>query len=110
MNSPREPLVPPPTPRPAATVMLVRDGFLAVARTTPDPARLQALGAPPQRRQWWIDRVVAEPAAPVDGFLAVARTTPDPARLQALGAPPQRRQWWIDRVKACYSLLVPSFG
>lgn len=25
MNSPREPLVPPPTPRPAATVMLVRD-------------------------------------------------------------------------------------
>lgn len=53
---------------------------------------------------------VAEPAAPVDGFLAVARTTPDPARLQALGAPPQRRQWWIDRVKACYSLLVPSFG
>ncbi|COW85143.1 muconate cycloisomerase [Mycobacterium tuberculosis] len=53
---------------------------------------------------------MAEPAAPVDGFLAVARTTPDPARLQALGAPPQRRQWWIDRVKACYSLLVPSFG
>ncbi|WP_232070818.1 o-succinylbenzoate synthase [Mycobacterium lacus] len=53
---------------------------------------------------------VADVALPVDGSLPVAPVTPDPARLQALGAPPQRRQWWIDRVKACYPLLVPSFG
>ena len=53
---------------------------------------------------------VAEAAVPVDGTLAVGPVTPDPARLQALGAPPERRQWWIDRVKACYPLLVPSFG
>lgn len=33
------------------------DGCLAVAPVTPDPARLRALGAPPERRQWWIDRV-----------------------------------------------------
>jgi O-succinylbenzoate synthase len=33
------------------------DGTLAVVPVTPDPARLQALGAPAQRRQWWIDRV-----------------------------------------------------
>ncbi len=35
------------------------DGFLPVGSVTPDPARLQALGAPPERRQWWIDRVRA---------------------------------------------------
>jgi O-succinylbenzoate synthase len=35
------------------------DGYLPVASATPDPARLQALAAPPQRRQWWIDRVRA---------------------------------------------------
>jgi o-succinylbenzoate synthase len=35
------------------------DGYLPVASVTPDPARLQALAAPPQRRQWWIDRVRA---------------------------------------------------
>jgi O-succinylbenzoate synthase len=35
------------------------DGFLAVGAVTPDPARLRALGAPPERRQWWIDRVRA---------------------------------------------------
>jgi O-succinylbenzoate synthase len=33
------------------------DGNLAVGPVAPDPARLQALGAPPRRRQWWIDRV-----------------------------------------------------
>ena len=33
------------------------DGNLAVGPVTPDPARLHALGAPPERRQWWIDRV-----------------------------------------------------
>jgi o-succinylbenzoate synthase len=33
------------------------DGYLPVGPVTPDPARLQALAAPPQRRQWWIDRV-----------------------------------------------------
>jgi o-succinylbenzoate synthase len=35
------------------------DGYLPVAPVTPDPARLQALAAPPQRRQWWIDRIRA---------------------------------------------------
>ena len=35
------------------------DGFLPVRPVTPDPARLQALVAPPERRQWWIDRVRA---------------------------------------------------
>jgi o-succinylbenzoate synthase len=33
------------------------DGCLPVAPVTPDPARLAALAAPPDRRQWWIDRV-----------------------------------------------------
>jgi o-succinylbenzoate synthase len=35
------------------------DGYLSVKRVTPDPARLAALAAEPQRRQWWIDRVIA---------------------------------------------------
>jgi O-succinylbenzoate synthase len=35
------------------------DGCLPVAAVRPDPARLQALAAPPRRRQWWIDRVSA---------------------------------------------------
>jgi O-succinylbenzoate synthase len=35
------------------------DGTLAVGPVTPDPARLQALAAPPERRRWWIDRVMA---------------------------------------------------
>ncbi|BCZ20966.1 o-succinylbenzoate synthase [Mycobacterium senriense] len=35
------------------------DGCLPVEPVTPDPARLHALGAPPERRQWWIDRVKA---------------------------------------------------
>lgn len=35
------------------------DGTLAVGPVTPDPARLDALRAPPARRQWWIDRVKA---------------------------------------------------
>lgn len=35
------------------------DGYLSVAPVTPDPARLQALAAPAQRRQWWIERVRA---------------------------------------------------
>jgi o-succinylbenzoate synthase len=34
-------------------------GQLPVAPVTPDPARLQALAASPQRRQWWIERVKA---------------------------------------------------
>jgi O-succinylbenzoate synthase len=33
------------------------DGYLPVGPVTPDPARLQALAASPERRQWWIDRV-----------------------------------------------------
>lgn len=35
------------------------DGKLAVGPVTPDPARLRTLAAPPERRQWWIDRVKA---------------------------------------------------
>ena len=35
------------------------DGFLPVAPVTPDPARLTALAASPDRRQWWIDRIKA---------------------------------------------------
>jgi O-succinylbenzoate synthase len=35
------------------------DGYLPVGPVTPDPARLQALAAAPDRRQWWIDRVRA---------------------------------------------------
>ncbi|MGD9618958.1 MAG: o-succinylbenzoate synthase [Mycolicibacterium sp.] len=35
------------------------DGYLPVAAVTPDPARLLALAAPPERRQWWIERVRA---------------------------------------------------
>jgi len=53
---------------------------------------------------------VADVAIPVDGYLPVRPVVPDQVRLQALAAPQQRRQWWIDRVKACYPLLVPSFG
>ena len=33
------------------------DGYLPVEATVPDPARLAALAAPAQRRQWWINRV-----------------------------------------------------
>jgi o-succinylbenzoate synthase len=40
---------------PAAVV----DGYLPVGPVTPDPARLQSLAATPQRRQWWIDRIIA---------------------------------------------------
>ena len=35
------------------------DGFLPVAPVSPDPARLTALAASPDRRQWWIDRIKA---------------------------------------------------
>ena len=34
-------------------------GYLPVGPVTPDPARLAALAATPERRQWWIDRVKA---------------------------------------------------
>ncbi|WP_099039872.1 o-succinylbenzoate synthase [Mycobacterium neglectum] len=35
------------------------DGFLPVAAVRPDPARLAALTASPERRRWWIDRIKA---------------------------------------------------
>ncbi|MGV0644561.1 o-succinylbenzoate synthase [Mycolicibacterium sp. XJ2546] len=35
------------------------DGTLPVGPVVPDPARLAALAAPPDRRQWWIDRIRA---------------------------------------------------
>ena len=39
--------------------MTVVDGSLAVAGVVPDPARLAALAAPADRRDWWIARVRA---------------------------------------------------
>ncbi|MBP2454256.1 O-succinylbenzoate synthase [Mycolicibacterium lutetiense] len=33
------------------------DGYLPVELVVPDPARLSALAATPERRQWWIERV-----------------------------------------------------
>jgi O-succinylbenzoate synthase len=35
------------------------DGYLPVATTPPDPARLAALAAAPGRRDWWIERITA---------------------------------------------------
>jgi o-succinylbenzoate synthase len=35
------------------------NGYLPVGPVIPDPARLSALAAAPQRRQWWIDRIKA---------------------------------------------------
>jgi o-succinylbenzoate synthase len=35
------------------------DGYLPVKSVVPDPARLQALAAPPQRARWWIERIRA---------------------------------------------------
>jgi o-succinylbenzoate synthase len=35
------------------------DGYLPARTATPDPARLDALAAPADRRQWWIDRIRA---------------------------------------------------
>lgn len=42
-----------------AEPMTPQDGYLPVGPIAPDPARLQALAASPQRRQWWIDRIKA---------------------------------------------------
>ncbi|MGV0747504.1 o-succinylbenzoate synthase [Mycolicibacter minnesotensis] len=36
-----------------------KDGYLPVQPIAPDPARLKALAASPQRRQWWIERIKA---------------------------------------------------
>ena len=35
------------------------DGYLPVARAAPDEARLRSLAAAPERREWWIRRVIA---------------------------------------------------
>jgi o-succinylbenzoate synthase len=42
-----------------AEPMVPVEGYLPVAPATPDPARLEALAAPADRRQWWIERVTA---------------------------------------------------
>jgi o-succinylbenzoate synthase len=42
-----------------AEVAVPVDGSLAVGPVAPDLARLHTLAAPPERRQWWIDRVKA---------------------------------------------------
>jgi O-succinylbenzoate synthase len=39
---------------PATTI----DGYLSVKLSTPDPDRLDSLAAQPDRRQWWLDRVI----------------------------------------------------
>jgi o-succinylbenzoate synthase len=35
------------------------DGYMSVQWVTPDPARLDALAATPERRQWWRERITA---------------------------------------------------
>ncbi|UXA14389.1 o-succinylbenzoate synthase [Mycobacterium sp. SMC-8] len=40
-----------------AASVVPADGYLPAATVTPDPDRVAALAAPPDRRQWWIDRV-----------------------------------------------------
>ena len=40
-----------------AEPMTPQDGYLPVASVTPDPARLEALAATPERRRWWINRL-----------------------------------------------------
>jgi O-succinylbenzoate synthase len=35
------------------------DGHLPVGPVVPDPARLSALAAGPERRTWWIERIRA---------------------------------------------------
>jgi o-succinylbenzoate synthase len=35
------------------------DGYLPVARVAPDEARLQDLAATPERREWWIRRIIS---------------------------------------------------
>lgn len=42
-----------------AAPMAAVDGCLPAEAVTPDPARLAALAAPADRRQWWVDRVRA---------------------------------------------------
>lgn len=42
-----------------AEPMVPVDGYLPVAPVVPDRARLETLAAPPDRRQWWIDRITA---------------------------------------------------
>jgi O-succinylbenzoate synthase len=39
--------------------MVPVEGYLSAKRVTPDPARLEALAAGSERRQWWIERVRA---------------------------------------------------
>jgi O-succinylbenzoate synthase len=39
--------------------LLPVDGYLPVAAVVPDPARLSALAAKAERRQWWIERIAA---------------------------------------------------
>jgi O-succinylbenzoate synthase len=35
------------------------DGYLPVEPVTPDPARLDGLKASPQRRDWWLRRIIS---------------------------------------------------
>ena len=38
--------------------LLPVDGYLTVEKVTPDPARLNELAASPERREWWIRRII----------------------------------------------------
>jgi o-succinylbenzoate synthase len=42
-----------------ADVSNMAEGYLPVEPVTPDPARLHGLAAPPQRRDWWIRRIIS---------------------------------------------------
>jgi O-succinylbenzoate synthase len=35
------------------------DGYLPLARVAPDDARLASLAATPERREWWIRRIIS---------------------------------------------------
>ncbi len=82
MNSPREPLVPPPTPRPAATVMLVRD---------PDAGSASGLAVFLMRRHAAMDFAAGVMVFPGGGVDDRDRDA-DLGRLGAWAGPPP--QWW----------------
>ncbi|EFD74738.1 NTP pyrophosphohydrolase including oxidative damage repair enzyme [Mycobacterium tuberculosis GM 1503] len=85
MNSPREPLVPPPTPRPAATVMLVRD---------PDAGSASGLAVFLMRRHAAMDFAAGVMVFPGGGVDDRDRDA-DLGRLGAWAGPPP--QWWAQR-------------
>jgi O-succinylbenzoate synthase len=51
----------------SATPWRPESGLLTTGRAVPDPAALAALAAPPEREQWWRDRLVRCHAVLADG-------------------------------------------